>query len=105
MRAVMFGLALLFLVNCPVLKFVGAQTKKAAEAGVVEIGEGKDGKFRFSIRDDEGKLLAMSSPSGFASFKEAEEAVSRLKAILPKAKVVTKQAAKDKKAKDKKGSR
>ncbi|MGD9713071.1 MAG: hypothetical protein AB7V46_13510 [Thermomicrobiales bacterium] len=44
--------------------------KKVSKAGVIEIGEGKDGKFRFFVRNGDGKLLAMSGPGGFASKKQ-----------------------------------
>jgi hypothetical protein len=71
--------------------------KKPTAAGVIEIGEGKDGKFRFFVRDGEGKLLAMSSPGGFASAKEAQDAITDLKDVLGKAKVtMLKKDAKDK---------
>lgn len=97
MRKVLFVVAVVFLVQAPGRDVAEAQVKKGAEpAGVVEIGEGKDGKFRFSIRDEEGKLLAMSGPVGFATFKDAEAQVTRLKAILAKAKVVMKEEPKDK---------
>lgn len=88
-----FVLAVLFAGQGPTTD-VAAQVKTdpkkpaaATAAGVVEIGEGKDGKFRFFVRDDEGKLLAMSSPGGFASAKDAQAAVSHLKEVLAKAKV------------------
>jgi hypothetical protein len=71
-----------------------AQVKKdkkgaPAAAGVIEIGEGKDGKFRFFVRNDEGKLLAMSGPGGFATAKEAEAAIKDLREVVSKAKVTT----------------
>jgi hypothetical protein len=66
-----------------------AQPKKDDKAGVIEIGEGKDGKFRFFVRDSEGKLLAMSSPGGFATAKDAQAAIDQLKAVIAKAKVTT----------------
>jgi len=60
-----------------------------AASGVIEIGEGKDGKFRFFVRDDKDKLLAMSGPPGFATAKDAEEAIKRLKDVVKTAKVTT----------------
>ncbi len=60
---------------------------KTAKAGVIEITKGRDDKFRFFVRDGEGKLLAMSGPGGFATTKEAEEAIDRLKEVIAKAKV------------------
>jgi hypothetical protein len=68
--------------------------------GAIEIAEGKDGKFRFFVRDDEGKLLAMSSPGGFASVKDAQKAIDELKDVIKTAKVTV--AKKDGKEKDKK---
>jgi uncharacterized protein YegP (UPF0339 family) len=63
-----------------------AKGSKSA-AGVIEINEGKDGKFRFVIRDGDGKLLAMSGPTGYATREDAGKAVETLKAVLPGAKV------------------
>jgi hypothetical protein len=81
----------------------GQGAKKAAKAGVIEIGEGKDGKFRFFVRDGEGKLLAMSGPGGFASEKEARTAVDTLKEVVKSAKVtLAKKKTRDKDKKDKK---
>jgi hypothetical protein len=64
--------------------------KKDAKIGVIEITKGKDDKFRFFVRDGDGKLLAMSSPGGFESPKEAEAAIDRLKQVVAKAKVSVK---------------
>lgn len=61
--------------------------KKDAKAGFIEIAKGKDDKFRFFVRDGEGKLLAMSGPGGFATQKDAETAIDHLKAVVAKAKV------------------
>lgn len=55
--------------------------------GTIEINEGKDGKFRFNVRDADGKLLAMSGPSGYATKDDAAKAVDALKAALGGAKV------------------
>jgi hypothetical protein len=67
---------------------VAAQGKKktAAATGVIEIGEGKDGKFRFFVRDSQGKLLAMS-PTGFASPKDTQAVIDTLKEVISTAKV------------------
>lgn len=65
--------------------------KKDAKAGVIEITKGKDDKFRFFVRDSEGKLLAMSGPGGFATPKDAEAAIDHLKEVIGKAKVVAKE--------------
>lgn len=61
--------------------------KKDAKGGVIEITKGKDDKFRFFVRDGDGKLLAMSSPGGFATPKDAEKAIDRLREVVSKAKV------------------
>ena len=65
---------------------------KKPTGGVIEVAEGKDGKFRFFVRNADGKLLAMSSPSGFASEKDAKEAINDLKDVIRTAKVTTKKA-------------
>src|SRR4051794_12288783 len=58
-----------------------AKEKKDAKAGIIEITKGKDDKFRFFVRDVEGKLLAMSGPGGFATPKDAEAAIDQLKDV------------------------
>jgi hypothetical protein len=63
------------------------KAKADTKAGVIEIAQGKDDKFRFFVRDGDGKLLAMSGPGGFATAKDAEAAVEQLKAVVEKAKV------------------
>jgi uncharacterized protein YegP (UPF0339 family) len=71
------------------------KAKDAKPAGVIEIAEGKDDKFRFFVRNAEGKLLAMSSPGGFATEKDAKEAIDDLKEVISSAKVTTKKPDKD----------
>ena len=61
--------------------------KTTAKAGVIEVNEGKDDKFRFVIRDADGKLLAMSGPTGFATREDAIKALETLKEALPTAKI------------------
>jgi uncharacterized protein YegP (UPF0339 family) len=68
--------------------------KTTSAAGVIEIGEGKDGRFRFFVRDSDGKLLAMSGPTGFAEASDAEKAIESLREVVAKAKVVMKKSAK-----------
>jgi uncharacterized protein YegP (UPF0339 family) len=72
--------------------------KAAAKAGAtIEISEGKDGKYRFTIRDADGKYLAGNSV-GFATKDDAVKAVENLKTVLPTAKVAEgKEAKKDEK--------
>jgi len=75
---------------------VGAADKKdtkktdaTSAAGVIEIKEGKDSKFRYFVRDGDGKLLAMSGPTGFATAEDAEKSIAELRTVVVKAKVVT----------------
>ena len=79
------------LTTVPAVAQQKKETKKAtkATAGTIEINEGKDGKYRFLIRDGEGKLLAMSGPTGFEKREEAVKAVEILKDVLPGAKTVS----------------
>ena len=56
------------------------------------IAAGKDEKFRFFVRDSEGKLLAMSGPGGFATEKDAKDAIETLKEVIASAKVSTKKS-------------
>ena len=41
------------------------KAKDAKPAGSIEIAEGKDGKFRFNVRDSEGKLSGPCPPERF----------------------------------------
>jgi hypothetical protein len=71
-----------------------AQGKKGAK-GTIELIESKDGKFRFSVRDAEGKYVG-GSIIGHATEKEAREAAEDLKKIMATATYVSKKAEKDK---------
>lgn len=73
--------------------------KAPAKGAVIEIGKGKDDKFRFFVRDAEGKLLAMSGPGGFATTKDAEAAIAHLQEVIGKAKIVMKDSKEEKKDK------
>ena len=64
-----------------------AKKETAAKGGVIEIAKGKDDKYRFFVRDGDGKLLAMSGPGGFATVKDAEDAIDQLKEVVARAKV------------------
>ena len=68
--------------------------KAGAKTATIEINQGKDEKYRFVIRDAEGKLLAMSGPTGFEKREDCVKAVEALKDALPKA-VVTSPPKKD----------
>jgi uncharacterized protein YegP (UPF0339 family) len=66
-----------------------------AKTPFIEVAEGKDGKFRFNVRSEAGKLLATSGPTGFATEKDALKTIEDLKTALKTAKVMpTKKATK-----------
>lgn len=67
-------------------KEAGSDSKKSP-SGVVEITEGKDGKFRFSVRDGENKYVGGSGPIGFENKESAAKAVQSLKDTLSNAKI------------------
>ncbi|MFQ3592294.1 MAG: hypothetical protein SNJ82_03775 [Gemmataceae bacterium] len=88
-----------------------AQGKKdaptKAKGPIIELNESlKDGRFRFVIRDAEGKYLAGSLVNGYATEKDALKAIEDLKMALSKGTVVKQKKGeeekKDKAAKDKK---
>ncbi|MFO0803947.1 MAG: YegP family protein [Gemmataceae bacterium] len=61
-------------------------TKKATadtRPGKVEVSEGKDGKFRFVVRDADGKYLAQSG--AFEKKEDALKGIETLKEALAKA--------------------
>jgi len=99
-------LAAMFATGAVVLMTSGpadtlAQSKKAGKAGTIELLESKDGKFRFNVRDADGKYVG-GSAVGHATEKEAKEAAEDLKKIIATATYVSKKA-EDKKADAKKG--
>jgi hypothetical protein len=53
------------------------------------ITEGGDAKFRFFVWDSDVALLAMSGLGGFATEKDAKEAIGNLKEVMTSAKVTT----------------
>ena len=77
---------------------VHAQTKKPAK-GTIELIKSRDGKFRFNVRDAEGKYLG-GSTVGHATEKEAKEAAEEMKAVMATATYVSK-SAEEEKPKDK----
>jgi hypothetical protein len=77
-----------------------AQVKKAGGKGTIELIQSKDGKFRFTVRDADGKYVG-GSAVGHATEKEAKEAAEDLKKVIGTATYVSKKAD-DKKASDKK---
>ena len=73
--------------------------KKGAK-GTIELIESKDGKYRFSVRDADGKYVG-GSAVGHATEKEAREAAEELKKVLATATYVSKKSEDSKKGKDK----
>lgn len=74
-----------------------AKKSSAKTTGIVEMNEGKDGKFRLVIRDSDEKYLATSA--AFATKDDAAKGLDALKAALENPKMTTKKA--DKPDKDK----
>jgi hypothetical protein len=68
----------------------GKKTGKGAK-GTIELLEGKDGKFRFSVRDADGKYVG-GSAVGHATEKEAREAAEDLKKVIATATYVSKKS-------------
>jgi hypothetical protein len=67
--------------------------KKAAggkTTGIVEVNEGKDGKFRLIIRDSDEKYLATSA--AFATKDDAMKGLDRLKTALENPKMTSKKS-------------
>lgn len=69
--------------------------------GIVEVNEGKDGKYRFNVRDNDGKLLAQSALTGFATKDDAMKGLEKLKDALENPKITTGKKAAGGKDKDK----
>ncbi|HEY7313364.1 MAG TPA: DUF1508 domain-containing protein [Gemmataceae bacterium] len=64
------------------------ETKAAAGTVVFQVKKSeKDGKFRFSLRDSEGTLLALSSPSGYETKAECQKVIETIRNNVAKAKV------------------
>src|SRR5262245_36311412 len=85
--AVFMAGAITFLVSGTADTF--AQGKK--KAGTIELIESKDGKYRFTIRDAEGKYLG-GSTVGHETEAEAKTAVEELKKVLATATYVSKKS-------------
>jgi len=67
--------------------------KTSSSKATVKIGEGKDGKFRFSIYDADDVFLGMSGPKGYETRAEAVKGIDAMKAALASAKIVDKEKA------------
>ena len=71
---------------------LSAQNKKgSSKQGTIELIESRDGKFRFSVRDSDGKYLG-GSAVGHATEKDAREAAEDLKTVIATAKYVSKKS-------------
>lgn len=85
------------------LTVADAQVKDKAKktagktTGIVEMNEGKDGKFRLVIRDNDEKYLATSA--AFATKDDALKGLETLKAALENPKMTSKKAEKGEKEK------
>lgn len=79
-------------------------TKAAVGASVFEMHKSsKNGKFYFSLRDSEGKLLAICSPSDYETKLDCQKAIDTIRNTAAKAKVEFKtESTEDKKTEDKK---
>ena len=64
-----------------------------AAKGSVVIKPGKDGKFRFFVRDEDDKSL-MQSSTGYATEDDAKKMLDNVKAILAASKVTSEKAEK-----------
>lgn len=69
--------------------------KKAVKGSIVIKPDAKD-RFRISVRGEDGKTLLMSAGNGFATEKEAREAIDEIKGILASAKVTVEPKEKEK---------
>ena len=64
---------------------------KTTAKGTVVIKPGKDGKFRFFVRDEDDKTL-MQSSTGYVTEEDAQKMLDAAKAILGSAKVTKEKA-------------
>ncbi|MBY0229487.1 MAG: hypothetical protein K2W96_09430 [Gemmataceae bacterium] len=62
--------------------------KEDKPTATITISEGVDGKFRFTVRNAEGKFLANSGANNFPSEKEALKGAEDFKAAVGAAKIV-----------------
>jgi hypothetical protein len=90
--------AVMFLVSGTADTF--AQGKKTGK-GTIELIESKDGKFRFNVRNADGKYVG-GSAVGHATESEAREAAEELKKVIATATYVSKKSDDSKKGDSKK---
>ena len=88
------GLSLTTASMSPAQDKTAPKTSKKV-VGRIEVGEGKDDKFRFFVYGDD-KLIAMSGPGGYATKAEAEKAVDELRAVLNSTTKISPHKGKDK---------
>ncbi len=69
-----------------------AVAQKDGKGPYIEVSEGKDGKFRFTVRSADGKMLALSG--AHADEKSALKAIEDLKTALKTAKIMPTKKAK-----------
>lgn len=67
-------------------KDVKKDTKVVKGGGTIEVNESKDGKYRFTVRDADGKYVG-GSAVGYESKEAAVKAVDALKAALAGGKI------------------
>lgn len=96
-------LGVLFLAGAATLVSVNTSETLAGGGkkakGTIELIESKDGKFRFSVRDADGKYLG-GSAVGHATEMEAKEAAEELKKVMATATYVSKKSEAKKEKKD-----
>lgn len=66
--------------------------KTTAAKGSVVIKPDAKGRFRLSVKNEDGKTLLMSAGNGFETEKEARDAIEDIKGILASAKVTVEKA-------------
>jgi uncharacterized protein YegP (UPF0339 family) len=94
MRQVVVCLSLLALFGIvAVVPTNNVVAQKDAKGPYIEVAEGKDGKYRFTVRSADGKMLALSG--AHADEKACLHAIDDLKSALKTAKIMpTKKATK-----------
>ncbi len=81
--------AALFSLSAPDLSAQAKKAPKAKASGTIELIKSKDGKFRFSVRNSDGKYVG-GSIVPHATEKEAKEAAEDLKTVMATATYVSK---------------
>src|SRR5262249_53500711 len=105
-RALGLSLAMVAVAALVAPPFAAGQAKKDKDAktgaSVFEVHKSsKNGKFYFSLRDGEGKLLAMCSPGGYETKGDCQKAIETIRNTAAKAKVEFKaESTEDKKTED-----